>query len=51
MTAKVTIDVSNTQGKKRVFSYDDHDTFMVGRMNDCHVCIEDDTYLSRHLLF
>jgi len=48
MPAKVTIDVSNTQGRKRIFSYEDHDTFMVGRMNDCIVCIEDDTYLSRH---
>ncbi|NMB58570.1 MAG: FHA domain-containing protein [Chloroflexi bacterium] len=48
MGSKVTIDVSNTQGRKRIFSYEDHDTFMVGRMNDCHLCIEDDTYLSRH---
>jgi eukaryotic-like serine/threonine-protein kinase len=48
MGSKVTIDVSNTQGRKRIFSYEDHDTFMVGRMSDCHVCIEDDTYLSRH---
>ncbi len=48
MTAKVIIDVSSTTGKKRVFSYEDHDTFMVGRMGDCHVCIEDDSFLSRH---
>ena len=48
MGSKVTIDVSNTQGRKQIFSYEDHDTFMVGRMNDCHLCIEDDTYLSRH---
>lgn len=51
MTAKVIIDVSNVKGKKRVFSYEDHDTFMVGRMKDCHVCIEDDDYLSRHHFF
>lgn len=48
MGSKVTVDVSNTQGRKRIFSYEDHDTFMVGRMSDCHLCIEDDTYLSRH---
>lgn len=48
MGAKVTIDVSNTQGRKRIFSYEEHDTFMVGRMSDCHLCIEDDNYLSRH---
>jgi hypothetical protein len=47
MTSKVIIDVSNTRGKKRVFSFEEHDTFMVGRMGDCHVCIEDDDYLSR----
>ncbi len=48
MAAKVKIDVSNTKGRKRIFSYEDHDTFMVGRMDDCHLCIEDDGYLSRH---
>ncbi len=48
MTSKVIIDVSNLKGKKQVFSYEDHDTFMVGRMDDCHVCIEDDSFLSRH---
>jgi eukaryotic-like serine/threonine-protein kinase len=48
MSAKIIIDVSNTKGRKRVFSYEDHDTFMVGRMDDCHLCIEDDSYLSRH---
>ncbi|NMB53470.1 MAG: protein kinase [Leptolinea sp.] len=48
MNAKVIIDVSGVKGKKRVFAYEDHDTFMVGRLDDCNVCIEDDDYLSRH---
>ncbi len=48
MKSKVVIDVSSNMGKKRVFSYEDHDTFMVGRMDDCHVCIGDDSFLSRH---
>lgn len=48
MTSKVVIDVSSTKGRKRVFSFEDHDTFMVGRMDDCHVCIESDSFLSRH---
>lgn len=26
----------------------EHDTLVVGRMNDCHICILDDSYLSRH---
>ena len=48
MAAKVIIDVTAASRKKSVFSYEDHDTFIVGRMGDCHVCIEDDGYLSRH---
>jgi hypothetical protein len=47
VAVKVIIDVTSATRKKRVFSYEDHDTFVVGRMNDCHVCIEDDGYLSR----
>lgn len=48
MAAKVIIDVISASKKKSVFSYEAHDTFIVGRMGDCHVCIEDDSYLSRH---
>jgi hypothetical protein len=48
LAAKVIIDVTSVSKKKSVFSYEDHDTFVVGRMGDCHVCIEDDGYLSRH---
>ena len=48
MAAKVIINVTSATKKKSMFSYKDHDTFIVGRLDDCHVCIEDDSYLSRH---
>jgi eukaryotic-like serine/threonine-protein kinase len=48
MAGKVIINVTNGNGKKSQFSYEDHDTFIVGRMEDCHVCIPDDNLVSRH---
>jgi hypothetical protein len=34
------------QGKQFVF--DEHDIFLFGRMDDCHVCLPDDHLVSRH---
>ena len=31
-----------------MFPFTEHDTFVFGRMDDCHVCIPDDTQVSRH---
>ena len=32
----------------KTFTFTDHDTFIFGRMDDCHACIADDTEVSRH---
>lgn len=32
----------------RVFTFDEHDTFMIGRSEDSHFCLPHDRYFSRH---
>lgn len=32
----------------RVFTFDQHDTFMIGRSEDAHFCLPQDRYFSRH---
>jgi eukaryotic-like serine/threonine-protein kinase len=34
--------------KGRVFSFKQHDTFLIGRTNDAHLCLPDDIFFSRH---
>ena len=34
--------------KERVFSFTQHDTFLIGRTNDAHLCLPDDRFFSRH---
>ncbi len=37
--------------KGRVFIFAEHDTFISGRMDDCHCCLPDDIQMSRHHFF
>ena len=48
MPGKITLTI--TAGKKtgETFVFDQHDTLVVGRHEDCQVCIDDDTQVSRH---
>ena len=32
----------------RVFAFTQHDTFLIGRTNDAHLCLPDDRFFSRH---
>ncbi len=34
--------------KDRVFVFNQHDTFLIGRTNDAHLCLPDDRFFSRH---
>jgi serine/threonine-protein kinase len=34
--------------KGRVFAFSQHDTFLIGRTNDAHLCLPDDRFFSRH---
>ena len=48
MSGTVHIGVSDGLLKGKSFSFDEHDTFLFGRMDDCHCCLPDDQQVSRH---
>jgi pSer/pThr/pTyr-binding forkhead associated (FHA) protein len=48
MSSKVELQVKQGKGTGKVFPFTEHDTFVFGRMPDCHACIPDDNQVSRH---
>ncbi len=48
MPDKLSLTVTTGPEKGKLFTFEDHDTFVFGRMDDCHVCLPDDTFVSRH---
>ena len=48
MPAKVELEVVAGPKRGKKFCFDEHDTFVFGRMPDCHACFPDDNQVSRH---
>src|SRR5690242_17819339 len=48
MVGKLSLMVAGGSRAGKVFVFEQHDTFLVGRMTDCHVCLPDDLHVSRH---
>ena len=48
MPASVQLLAQNPDGTTRAFDLTEHDTFLLGRMKDCHLCLPDDSQVSRH---
>jgi hypothetical protein len=44
----VSLSVTKGPAKGKVFTFAEHDTFLFGRMPDCHATFPDDTQVSRH---
>jgi len=44
----VSLSVTKGPAKGKVFTFTEHDTFLFGRMPDCHATFPDDTQVSRH---
>jgi hypothetical protein len=44
----VSLSVTRGPAKGKVFTFTEHDTFLFGRMEDCHACFPDDKLVSRH---
>jgi hypothetical protein len=40
----VTLQVQHPDGSTKAFELTEHDTFLLGRMKDCHLCLPDDTH-------
>jgi len=45
---RVNLKVSAGPYKGRVFALNQHDTFLIGRTDDSHLCLPDDRFFSRH---
>ncbi|MDE0836384.1 MAG: hypothetical protein OSA84_08550, partial [Akkermansiaceae bacterium] len=48
MPAKVQIQVQQPGGTTKAFELTEHDTFLLGRMDYCHLCLPNDERVSRH---
>ena len=48
MSGKVILKVTQGKLQGKDFAFDEHDTFIFGRMGDCHACLADDNLVSRH---
>ena len=48
MSSKVVLKIQQGKDIGKTFAFTEHDTFVFGRMDDCHACIPDDTQVSRH---
>jgi hypothetical protein len=48
MAAKIRLAVIQGAQQGKEFIFDQHDTFIFGRMEDCHACLPDDNQVSRH---
>ena len=46
--SSVHLHTRNPDGTTRVFELTEHDTFLLGRMKDCHFCLPEDPQVSRH---
>jgi hypothetical protein len=48
MSSKVQLQIKQGKDAGKIFPFTEHDTFVFGRMSDCHACIPDDSQVSRH---
>ena len=48
MSGNVKLLVTEGPMKGKEFCFDEHDTFLFGRIEDCHICLPTDTKVSRH---
>jgi len=46
--SKVILQVSSADGTTKTSELTEHDTFLLGRMEDCHLCVPGDPQVSRH---
>ena len=47
MSNKVQFIVTAGPMKGKEFAFDEHDTFLFGRLKECHCCLADDGQVSR----
>ena len=48
MPNKVSLQIVAGKLKGKAFTFEEHDTLIFGRAPDCHACLRDDSFVSRH---
>lgn len=48
MPGKIMLKATQGKSQGKEFAFYEHDTFLFGRMDDCHICLPDDQRVSRH---
>jgi serine/threonine protein kinase len=48
MPGKLTLTITAGPKASKLFVFEEHDTLLFGRMDDCQVCLPDDRFVSRH---
>lgn len=48
MPGRITLSITTGPRAGKAFVFEQHDTLLLGRRNDCQVCLPEDTYISRH---
>lgn len=48
MSGKLILTIITGPRTDKTFEFEEHDTLLFGRMDDCHVCLPDDQTVSRH---
>ncbi len=48
MSGTITLTVLEGTSQGKTFVFDAHDTFLFGRMDDCHICLPHDQLVSRN---
>src|SRR5438034_3136628 len=48
MSGEVVLTVITKNAQEKAFVFNDHETFLFGRVDDCHICLPEDQQVSRH---
>ena len=48
MSGEVVLTVTTKNVSEKTFVFNSHETFLFGRVNDCHICLPEDPQVSRH---
>src|SRR5579864_2497835 len=48
MSGEVVLTVTTGNAPEKAFVFNSHETFLFGRVDDCHICLPEDRQVSRH---
>ena len=48
MSGEVVLTVITKNAQEKAFVFNDHETLLFGRVDDCHICLPEDQQVSRH---